>query len=73
MAARGCPVVERVVRWYVAGWSLGMGAITAVWQYTEAAAPGQQYADPLWPCAFLATFPAFIAAAAALPCAGRDA
>lgn len=35
-------------------WSWLFGALFACWTLDEATQPGQQYADPLWPCAYVA-------------------
>lgn len=42
-------------------WSIAFGALFAYWLTMEAAQPGQQYADPLLPCAYLAWWPTALA------------
>lgn len=49
---------------YLIVWSVALGVLMAYWQVAEAAQPGTQYANPLVPCAWLATFPAGLAAVA---------
>jgi hypothetical protein len=39
----------------VAIWALAFTALLCYWQVAEAAQPGQQYADPVLPCAYIAT------------------
>lgn len=44
--------------WIVGLWMLAFTALLIYWNLAESAQTGQQHADPWWPCAFIALYPA---------------
>ncbi|MER7331699.1 MULTISPECIES: hypothetical protein [unclassified Micromonospora] len=39
-------------------WAVAFLLLLTYWQTSEATEPGTQYADPFWPCAWIASWPA---------------
>lgn len=52
------PAVTRIARRYATTWAVAFLILLAYWQAYELVDLGTQYANPLWPCAWLATWPA---------------
>lgn len=56
--------MRRQISFAAAGFALTFIVVTAYWMACEWSRPGRQYADPLWPCLFIAGLGAMVGNAA---------